>query len=101
MRRIQIVVVLILMSTTSLHAAGLKVGHFDLQRLIAQSDAGKDAREKYLSQAKNYQDEINTRTKKLQKMKEEIEAVTKGLKSNEKPSAPLVQNEKETQLATR
>ena len=59
MYRIMIIVTFILMTTASLYAADLKVGHFDLQRLIAQSDSGKEAREKYMSRAKNYQDELN------------------------------------------
>jgi outer membrane protein len=95
MRRILIIATLILMSAVSLQAADLKVGHFDLQRLIAQSDAGKDAREKYLSRAKNYQDELNGRAEKLKKIKEEVGAEAKGLKENEKPSALLVEKDKE------
>ena len=85
----------VLMLTASLYAAELNVGHFDLQRLIAQSNAGKEAREKYLSRAKNYQDEINSRTEKLKKMKEDIESEAKKLKENEKPSALLVEKDKE------
>ena len=95
MRRILIIAALILMPTITLHAAELKVGHFDLQRLIAQSDAGKEAREKYLSRAKNYQDELNSRPEKLKKMKEDIEGAAKRLKENEKPSAQLVEKDKE------
>jgi outer membrane protein len=73
----------------------LKVGHFDLQRLIAQSDAGKEAREKYMSRAKNYQDELNSRAEKLKKMKEEVERDAKKLKENEKPTASLLEKDKE------
>jgi outer membrane protein len=95
MRRILIIAALILMSTVTLHAAELKVGHFDLQRLIAQSNAGKEAREKYMSRAKNYQDELNSRAEKLKKMKEEVEGAAKRLKENEKPSPLLVEKDKE------
>jgi outer membrane protein len=95
MRRFMIIVTLVLMSTATLHAAELKIGHFDLQRLIAQSDAGKEAREKYMSRAKNYQDELNSRAEKLKKMKEEIEGEAKKLKENEKPAAQLVDKDKE------
>jgi len=95
MRRIITIAALILMSAATLHAADLKVGHFDLQRLIAQSDAGKEAREKYLVRAKNYQDEINNRNEKLKKMKNDIEGEAKKLKENEKPPARLVEKDKE------
>jgi outer membrane protein len=95
MRIILIITAIILMTTASLHAADLKIGHFDLQRLIAQSEAGKEAREKYLSRAKKYQDELNSRTEKLKKMKEEVEIEAKRLKENEKPSALLVEKDKE------
>lgn len=85
----------VMMATPNLHAAELKVGHFDLQRLIAQSEAGKESREKYLARAKNYQDEINSRSEKLKSMKEEIENEAKMLKDNEKPSALLMEKDKE------
>jgi len=95
MRSFLIIAALTLMATASVHAAELKIGHFDLQRLIAQSDAGKEAREKYLSRAKNYQDELKSRAEKLKKMKEEVEGEAKRLKENEKPSALLVEKDKE------
>ena len=95
MRNFLIIAALILMSSTAIHAAELKVGHFDLQRLIAQSDAGKEAREKYMVRAKSYQEELNSRAEKLKKMKEEIEGEAKKLKENEKPSAQLVEKDKE------
>lgn len=95
MRRILIIAAFLLIPAVSLHAADLKIGHFDLQRLIAQSDAGKEAREKYLARAKSYQDEINSRTEKLKKMKDEISGEAKLLKENEKPSAHLMEKDKE------
>ena len=95
MRRIFIIAALVILSTSNLHAADLKVGHFDLQRLISQSDAGKEAREKYMSRAKTYQDELNSRAEKLKKIKEEIESEAKKLKENEKPSVLLIEKDKE------
>ena len=95
MRRILVIAALVLMSTATLHAAELKVGHFDLQRLVAQSDAGKEAREKYLAKAKSYQDELNARAEKLKKIKGEVEGEAKKLKENEKPTALLVEKDKE------
>lgn len=88
-------VILLLMQGSGLSAAELKVGHFDLQRLIAQSDSGKEARDIYLTRAKSYQDEINQRTEKLKKMKEDIEGEVKKLKENEITPAVLVEKDKE------
>lgn len=90
-----IIAALVILAATTLHAADLNVGHFDLQRLISQSDAGKEAREKYLSRAKDYQDQLNSRADKLNKLKEDIEAAAKKLKQDEKPPASLVEKDKE------
>lgn len=95
MSRILILAALIVIQATTSHAADLKIGHFDLPRLIAQSDAGREAREKYLARAKSYQDEINSRTEKLKEVKESIEGEAKKLKENEKPSPRLVEKDKE------
>jgi len=95
MLRTLVISALIVLSSATLYAAELKVGHFELQRLIAQSDAGKEARDKYLSRAKSYQDELNNRAEKLKKIKEEVEGSAKKLKENEKPSVQLVEKEKE------
>jgi Skp family chaperone for outer membrane proteins len=94
-RCIIIAAVIMFMQGSGLSAAELKVGHFDLQRLIAHSDAGKEAREKYLSRAKSYQDEINQRTERLKKMKEDIEGEAKKLRENAPPPAGLVEKDKE------
>ncbi|MDD5286695.1 MAG: OmpH family outer membrane protein [Desulfuromonadaceae bacterium] len=94
MRRIIAVAAIILIPTTTLYAAELKVGHFELQRLIAQSDAGKESREKYMARAKNYQDELNSRTEKLKKLKEDIESEAKKLKGNKKLPPQLVEKNK-------
>ena len=72
MRRILILAALALIPCSNLQAAELKVAHFDLQRLVAQSDAGKEAREIYLTRVKNYQNEVNARTEKLKKLKDDI-----------------------------
>ena len=95
MRFVLIIAILVTMSATTLYAADLKVGHFDLQNLIAQSDAGKEAREKYLLRATSYQDKLNSRAEKLNKLKEEIEAAAKKLKQDEKPPASLIEKDKE------
>lgn len=76
-------------------AAGIKAGHVDLQRLVEQSDAGKEAREKYLAKAKIYQDEINSRTERLNKLKAEIEKETRALGQADKLSQSLLDKDKE------
>lgn len=95
MSRIMIIAAFLLLHATALYAAELKVGHFDLQRLISQSNAGKDARDNYLTKAKAYQDELKNRSDRLNKMKEEIESQLKKLKENEKPSGQLLDKDKE------
>lgn len=67
-------------AAVSAQAAELKIGVIDLQRVIAQSDAGREARESYLLRQKQYQEEINTRTTKLNKLRELIEKEAKELK---------------------
>jgi len=94
MNRSILIATLLFFSAVSVHAAELIVGHYDLQRLVSQSDAGKEAREKYLVKAKSYQDEINSRSEKLKNLKEEVEAGAKKLKENEKPSAQLMEKDK-------
>jgi len=76
-------------------AAGIKAGHVDLKRLVEQSDAGKEAREKYLAKAKTYQDEINSRTERLNKLKAEIAKETQALGQTDKPSSSLIDKDKE------
>ena len=76
-------------------AAGIKAGHVNLQRLVEQSDAGKEARETYLAKAKTYQDEINSRTERLNKLKAEIEKETQTLGQTDKPSPSLIDKDKE------
>jgi len=94
-RFITIIAALILMSNSNLLAADLKIGHFDLQRMLAQSDAGKESREKYLARVNTYQDEMNRRAEKLKELKNSIEGEAKKLKENERPSNQLVEKDKE------
>jgi outer membrane protein len=95
MMRITTVFLAIFMFALSAAAADLKIGHVDLQRLMAQSDAGKEMRKLYLDRAKKYQDEINDRSERLKKLKEEIEAKAKGLKEGEKVPQEIIDKDKE------
>ena len=47
------------LAATVAKAEGLKVGHIDIQRLFAESNAGKEARDQYAAKAKSYQDQLN------------------------------------------
>lgn len=93
--------ILLLLTPVVTIAGDIKLGHIDLQRLISQSDAGKEAREKYLAKAKTYQDEINSRTERLKKLKEAIEQEGKTKGHNDKPSQSLQDKEKEYGTQTR
>lgn len=76
-------------------AAGIKAGHVDLQRLVEQSDAGKEARQKYLTKAQTYQEEINSRTERLTKLKADIEKETGVLGQADPPSQSTIDKDKE------
>jgi len=93
----KLIFLLLLMLATSLPcvAADLKVGHFDLQRLVSQSQAGKDARELYLKKAQAYQDEINQRTKALETLKEEVKGAAAGLKEGDAIPETVLAKDKE------
>lgn len=90
-----LLLILLPFAPTFAGAAGIKAGHVDLQRLVEQSDAGKEAREKYLAKAKIYQEEINSRTERLNKLKAEIEKETRALGQADKFPQSLLDKDKE------
>ncbi len=94
MKRMIFSLLLILAFATHGLTANLKIGHFDLQKVVSQSLAGKEARELYLQKAKIYQDEINQRTEKLNTLKEEIKGQAEKLKDGDTPSASLIAKDK-------
>lgn len=96
MKRIIFTILFILaIATSGLAFGGPNIGHFDLQKVISQSKAGKDARELYQQKAQPYQDEINQRTQKLNALKEDIKAQAKKMKEGETPSAALIAKDKD------
>lgn len=95
MIRITTVFAAIFIFALSAAAADLKVGHVDLQRLLAQSDTGKEMRQLYFDRAKKYQEEINTRSERLKKLKEDLEAKAKGLKEGDKVPQEMIDQDKE------
>lgn len=61
--------VFFLLTGTAAYAVELKVGHLDLQRLVLQSDAGKNGQELLADKTKSYQNEINIKTEAFNKLK--------------------------------
>lgn len=76
-------------------AAELKIGHVDLQRVVAQSDAGKQAHESFAARNKKFQDEITARADALKKIKEDLEAAVQKLPKGQKLPQALVDKDKE------
>jgi outer membrane protein len=90
-----IAVLLFVSLSVTASAQPLKIGHFDLQRLVSLSDAGKQAREQHEAKTRNYQEDINNRTSQLNKLKEELEKSGSGMKQGTAPSAELLAKDKE------
>lgn len=96
MKRVVIVFfVIILASGFNVFAAELKIGHIDLQKLVAISDAGKYSHEQYMARTKHYQDEINMRSEKMKQLRDAIENEAKGLKQGEKMPQILVDKDRD------
>ncbi len=61
------------LTTTSVFAADIKLGIFDMQRAMQSSLAGQEAKEQLATRFSNYQKEINVKQENLQKLKDELE----------------------------
>ncbi len=94
-KKIVVIMAVILVCSFSAYAADYKIGHLDLQRLIAESDAGKSAHEQYMARTKKYQDEINVRSDKLKALKEAIEDGAKKLKKGDKIPQSLMDKDRD------
>lgn len=95
MKPLIIAILLTVSLAASATAQPLKIGHFDLQRLVALSDAGKKAREQHKDKARTYQEDIDNRSTQLKKLKESIEKLSAGLKQGAAPPAELLEKDKE------
>ena len=62
-----------ILAAAPLHAADIKLGVVDIQKVLNLSDAGKDAKEQLAARVKKYQDEINVKQEELKKLKDDIE----------------------------
>jgi len=89
-----LLLVIFFLAPTAVRSEGLKVGHIDMQRIVAESSAGKEAREQYDAKAKSYQDQLNLQLQSNIKLKEEIEAGLKLMKKGQKPSPSILDKEK-------
>jgi outer membrane protein len=85
---------LLLLLASVAGAAELKVGHVDLQRIVAQSDAGKIARESFFARNKTFQEEINSRSEGLKKLKEALDADVGRVPKGEKIPPEILEREK-------
>ena len=94
-KKIVMIMAVILVSSFSVYAADLKIGHLDVQRLVAESDVGKQAHEQYMARNKKYQDEINVRSDKLKALKEAIENGAKKLKKGDKVPQNLLDKDRD------
>src|SRR6266581_7915875 len=54
-------------------ADGVKLGYVDVQKVLVQSDAGKDAKEQLAGKGNKYETEKNSREEELKKLKGELE----------------------------
>lgn len=66
-------IVAMVMASTSVFAADVKLGYIDMQRALNGSEAGKEAKEQLAARVKKYQDEINVKQEDLKKLKDELE----------------------------
>ena len=63
----------VFLGTAALGAEGAKVGSVDIQKVLLQSDAGKEAKEQLSARGNKYEAEKNTREQELMKLKGELE----------------------------
>ena len=61
------------MASLALGADGVKLGFVDIQKVLLNSDAGKEAKEQLAVKANRYEGEKNTREEELKKLKAELE----------------------------
>lgn len=81
--------------------AELKIGHFDLQKIVSLSEAGKQAQAQHSAKARSYQHEIDSRSDKLKRLKEAIEALGKNMKPGEPVPTELAEKDKEYGVQSR
>lgn len=76
MKRIIITLILfstLILASTALGADGVKLGCVDIQKILLNSDAGKEAKEQLAGKANKYEGEKNSREEELKRLKAELE----------------------------
>lgn len=82
-------------------SAAQKIGHFNLQLVVSQSEAGKQARELHSARQRSYQADIDRRTTKLKELKDAIDKLAAGVKPGEAAPSALIEKDKEYGIQTR
>lgn len=76
MKRIIITLILfssLILASAALGADGVKLGCVDIQKVLLNSDAGKEAKEQLAGKANKYEGEKNSREEELKRLKAELE----------------------------
>lgn len=88
-----IMTLFLFMTGTALAASkDLRIGYVDLQRVINESEAGKDARKRFSEEIKKRQEELNKRQEEISNLREEYRKKVSILKEE-------VKREKEREIA--
>jgi outer membrane protein len=61
------------LASTAFGADGVKIGSVDIQKILLNSEAGKEAKEQLAGRASKYEGEKNSRESELKKLKEGLE----------------------------
>lgn len=94
MKKILLIVLFLCVDVITASAAQ-KIGHFNLQLVVSQSEAGKQARELHSARQRSYQADIDQRTTRLKELKDAIEKLAAGVKPGEAAPAALIEKDKE------
>jgi outer membrane protein len=76
MKRIVITLILVfslILASAALGADAVKLGCVDIQKILLNSDAGKEAKEQLAGKANKYEGEKNSREEELKRLKAELE----------------------------
>jgi len=68
-----IITLILAIASAALGADGVKLGSVDIQKILLNSDAGKEAKEQLAVRANKYEGEKNSREEELKKLKAELE----------------------------
>ena len=94
MKKVLVIGLLLLCSALPVRAE-IKIGHFDLQKLVSASDAGKQAQAAFSAKQRKFQDDIDGRSARLKALKESIDTMSAAVKPGEVLPAALVEKDKE------